>query len=269
MCKRTPAPRRTAFLPLFLYLGRSFYSCCVSGWSTSSKTSNTTFGSTLADRCPRGLIQPTEVRWAALGVFLLEILPAALAGTQALIFFSLVALYSVVAMQEFFCRKWLRGHFTVYVISHELLIIPLCLYLYSLNGLTPSDLGTPFFWWLTAYIGCFLFLLEVARKLSPERSVDSDARDTYTSQYGAVSSSLLVASLAIGTTVTGSVAAHLLESGFLAVQLIGLAFLLPVATSLLAFIRRPGNTSAKCVLKWCAVLAVASSVLFCLSIWLG
>ena len=119
---------------------------------------------------PRGLVQPRQVGWAAAGVFLIEVVLATAGGVSALAFFALVGLYSVATSREFFCRQWLRSHFTVYVVSHELLIVPVCFYLYSLSGLTIDDVATPYFWALTAYIGYLLVLLEVARKLSPTRA---------------------------------------------------------------------------------------------------
>ena len=178
----------------------------------------------------------------------------------------MVGLYSVATSREFFCRQWLRSHFTVYVVSHELLIVPVCFYLYSLSGLTIDDVATPYFWALTAYIGYLLVLLEVARKLSPTRA-DADANDTYTSRYGAGVSSLVVGFLALGTATTGILTSMMLRGDTPVLQFAGTAFLVPVAISLLAFIRRPDERAAKAVLNRCALLAVASSSLFVLTAW--
>ena len=216
----------------------------------------------------RGLVQPQEVGWATAGVLLMETLLATSAGVTALAFFALVSLYSVATSLEFFCRKWLRSHFTVYVVSHELLIIPVCFYLYSLGGLTIGDVMTPYFWALTAYIGCLLALLEVARKLSPSRS-GSGADDTYTSQYGAGVSSLVVGLLAVGTVTTSILTAVLLRGDITVLPLAGGAFLVPTVTSLIAFVKRPDERTAKAVLTRSVLLAVGSSSLFVLTVWLS
>lgn len=216
---------------------------------------------------PRGLVSPREVGWAAVGVFSLEVVVAAAGGVSALMFFAFVVIYSVGTTLEFFCSKWLRGNFTIYVVSHELLIIPLCFYLYSLNGLTMGDMAAPFFWGLTAHIGLLLLLLEVARKLSPSRAIELDPNDTYTSQYGAGVSSLVVGLLAIGATAAGILAVMMLRGGIIVLPLAGVAFLVPVDISLMAFVKRPDERTAKAVLNRCAALAVASSSLFVLTAW--
>ena len=216
---------------------------------------------------PQGLVSPREVGWAAVGVFSLEVVVATAGGVSALMFFAFVVLYSVGTTREFFCRKWLRGNFTIYVVSHELLIIPLCFYLYSLNGLTMGDMATPFFWGLTAYIGFLLVLLEVARKLSPSRATELDPNDTYTSQYGAGVSSLVVGLLAIGATAASILAVMMLRGGIIVLPLAGVAFLIPVGISLMAFVKRPDERTAKTVLNLCAAMAVGLSSLFVLTVW--
>ncbi len=215
---------------------------------------------------PRGLVQPREVGWAAAAVFLAEVLLATAAGIASLLFFALVGLYSVATSREFFCREWLRSHFTVYVVSHELLIVPVCLYLYSLSGLTIGNVATPYFWVLTTLIGCLLAMLEVARKLSPDRA-ESGAGDTYTSRYGAGVSGLVVGLLAVGTVTTGILTVMMLRGGITVLPIAGAAFLVPAGISLLAFVKRPDERTAKAVLDRCALLAVASSSLFVLAVW--
>ena len=215
---------------------------------------------------PRGLVEQREVGWVAAGVVLIEVCLAASAGVNSLALFAVVGLYSVATSCEFFCREWLRRHFTVYVASHELLIIPVCFYLYSLSGLTIGDISTPYFWELTAYIACLLVLLEMARKLSPSRG-ETDANDTYTSRYGAGVSSLVVGFLAIGTATTGILIPTMLRGDIVVLPLVGVAFVVPVGISLIALVKRPGERTAKAVLNRCALLAVASSSLFVLTAW--
>jgi len=213
---------------------------------------------------PKGLVRPREVALSAGAVFLLETVLAATGGAQSLGFFAIVAFYSFMTLNEFFIRSWLRRHFTVYVVSHEVFVLPVCVYLYSLNGLTLPDMMTPYFWLLTALIASQLFLLEVTRKLRP-KELEVASQDTYTARYGIAASCILVGSLSLGVTVSSVLAAASLGSHVPNLSFLGLAILAPVASSLLAFARRPHPGTAKAVLQWSAGLVVATSALFILT----
>ena len=216
---------------------------------------------------PRGLVRPPDVARAAVVVFLLEVIVATIGGIQSLGLFALVGLYSFLTLQEFFTRKWLRSHFTVYVVSHGVLILPFCFYLYSLSGLGLADIRKPYFWYLTAFISSIVLLLEVTRKLR-SKELEVASQDTYTARYGVGYSCFLAGFLAASVAVTGILTATALGSDISGLGYVGLFFLIPVAYSLLAFAKRPIKRNANAVLSWCAVLAVATSALFTLTVWL-
>lgn len=215
---------------------------------------------------PRGLIRPKELTRVAVLVFLLEALVATSGGARSLGFFAVLALYSFLTLNEFFVRGWLRRHFTVYALSHEALVLPLCFYLYSLNGLGLADVTQPYFWLLTALIGGQFFLLEVTRKLRPVE-FEVESQDTYTARYGIIPSCIMAGSLASGVAVLGILAATALGSSVAYVSYFGLAFLCPVGLSLLSFARRPNTDTAKATLNWSAGLVVATGALFTLAAW--
>jgi hypothetical protein len=220
-----------------------------------------------ADRpVSRGLIQPGEVARLAFAAFLLETLVAATAGTWALAFFAGLAAYSLLTANEFFIRSWLRRHFTAYVISHEVLLVPFCFYLFSLSGLTLSDLARPYFWLLTIFTGCQVFLLEVARKLRP-KELDTAAHDTYTARYGIGPACVLAGLLALGSVVTSVLAAGALGGGVGVAAGSGLILLGAVLRSLLAFADEPSLRSAKATLGCSAALVLGTSALFTLTVW--
>jgi len=214
----------------------------------------------------RGLVLPGDAARAAALVFLLETGVAAAGGVHSLGLFAVVALYSFLTMKEFFCRKWLRRHFTVYVTSHEVLVVPVCFYLYSLSGLALAEVRQPYFWWLTAFIGCLLFLLEVVRKLRPKEA-ETAAQDTYTARYGIRNSCVIAGALASAAVVGGILTSATIRSDIAGMSYIGLAFLAPVLLSLRTFAVRPTRVAARAVLTWCGVLAVATSVIFSLTAW--
>lgn len=215
---------------------------------------------------PRGLVRPRELALIAAAVFLVEALLAASGGARSLGFFAVVMLYSLLTLNEFFVRNWLRKHFTVYVLSHELLVLPLCLYLYSLNGFTLLDLITPYFWLLTGLIAGQLFLLEVMRKVRP-KEIEVASADTYTARYGIVSACILAGSLALGVAVFGIITATVLGSSVAKVGYLGLALLGAVGFSLRSFSRRPNRYTAKTAFNWSTGLVVATGSFFILAVW--
>jgi len=138
----------------------------------------------------RGLVTLKELRFGIYAVLALECLIAGISGISSIILFFASLLYSLLMFEEFFLREWLRKHFAVYFISHELLIFPLFLYLMSLNGMPAAGLRQSYFWLLAAFLGFNLFLLEITRKIRPE-SEEIESRDTYSARYGIKGSALL------------------------------------------------------------------------------
>lgn len=145
---------------------------------------------------PRGLITLNELKSFVLPLLCMEMLLAISKGHSSFILFSLSLIYSLLMFKEFFAREWLRQHFTTYVISHEILALPLFLYIFALNGMALSNIGQVYFWAMAFFLGCQLFLLEVARKIRP-LELEIPSRDTYTAQYGINGASGLIICLGI------------------------------------------------------------------------
>jgi len=156
----------------------------------------------------RGLLTVRDIVWMIAVSLVVEICVAVYAGAAPLIYFSISLAYSLLMFKEFFAGGWLRERFTLYVFSHELLVIPLFLYVSALQGLTPGLYKASFVWEVALFSGCQLFFLEISRKMrSPEQ--ENGARDTYTSQYGILGASLLLslagaAALALGFVACGA-----------------------------------------------------------------
>lgn len=141
----------------------------------------------------RGLVTLEELRFAVLVVIFLEFVVAIVSGDNPFLLFLLTFGYSLLMFKEFFVQSWLKKHFTAYIASHEIVLIPLFFYIYAINGLRGA--GFLFFLVLTAFLGGQLFLLEVTRKVRPSH-LEIKSKDTYTAQYGIVGACVLVLVLA-------------------------------------------------------------------------
>lgn len=133
----------------------------------------------------RGLVKLKELQNLLLAILGFEIVIALSMGINSFIWFGVMLGYSWLMYQEFFIRDWLKKHFTSYIISHEILLIPLFWYLMSLNvKMGFWEMLTNYFaWLLIAYSGGQLFMLEVARKIRGPKQ-ETASRDTYSAQYG-------------------------------------------------------------------------------------
>jgi 4-hydroxybenzoate polyprenyltransferase len=191
---------------------------------------------------PRGLMTTGDI--AVLIVFSLavETSVAVSAGMVPLVYFFVSVAYSFLMFREFFLRGWLRKRFTIYVLSHELLVIPLFFYVAALQGFAVDLYKDPLVWTVALFSGCQLFSLEISRKMRPPE-LENIARDTYTSQYGIRGASALLA-----TTGTVAVALGFLASGgrnpLYAAALVPFAHVL---RSLRCFVRRPDAQAAAAV----------------------
>ena len=193
---------------------------------------------------PRGLVKLKQLRTVIFLIVFGEICISVSGGRSSSLLFLASFLYSLLMLKEFFVKQWLRAHFTIYVVSHELLVFPLFFYLYSLSGLTLENTTHPYFWLLTLFLGAQLFLLEVTRKIRP-KEMEQTSRDTYTAQYGmrtttvlvlAVASTALGLELVIGRLLFGSIP-------FLNYAPVPLAVWLLIA--MLRFVRQPSEAYAR------------------------
>ena len=138
---------------------------------------------------PRGLVTLRELNFL-LGLDLLgQVGLLAISGASWPLFIFLQG-YTWLMRQEFGVKEWLRRYFTAYLLSHEVVVLPLFLYLMSLTAW--SSVGQALF------LGLGLFSLEIARKTIPRRV---GAYDTYFEHYGAKGTLILL--LAILTLMAG------------------------------------------------------------------
>lgn len=213
----------------------------------------------------RGIITLKELARAVFVVLLFEMLIAIKSGFAPLWFFLIAFAYSLLMFKEFFVSRWLRNHFTVYIISHEILVFPLFLYIFSINGFNPSFFSVAYFLYLTLFLGSQLFLLEVARKIrAPD--LETPARDTYTSQYGVAGASILIillSSMALSCGFFAEISASGRTAYFICPSLLALIIL---AISTFHFKQKPLHINAKKVFNSAALFVLLVDVAFILSI---
>ncbi|KKT76000.1 MAG: UbiA prenyltransferase [Microgenomates group bacterium GW2011_GWA2_44_7] len=187
---------------------------------------------------PRGLVTLKEVSYLVQSTILAQAIVGILTGLS-IYWMMATQLYVFLMFKEFFARDWLRSHFTLYIISHELVTIPLFFFLVSITyepKLSPDNynLLLRMILFTTSF-----FSLEVIRKFRPpEEEVES--RDTYTAQYGVRGASILLGFILLLVGLTS----FLLTRSALTV--IWFAVLLFVFAYLsLRFIRHPHSTVVK------------------------
>ena len=112
-----------------------------------------------------------------------EIALSALRGPGTLIAWAAAFVFSLLMLEEFFAREWLKRHFLVYATSHMLVMPLLSLLVFSFaTGRSPWQ--APGWYWVYAWVGFFVTLnWEVSRKIrAPEDEIEGV--DTYTRVFG-------------------------------------------------------------------------------------
>lgn len=209
----------------------------------------------------RGFILLKELRPLVFITILLETIIAVNMGIWVTLLYVLALTYSLLMFKEFFARDWLRKHFTTYIISHEILLVPLLFYVYALNGFSLWNLGDLFFWVLTLFLGSQLFLLEVTRKVRPKHK-EIESRDTYTAQYGIAGASVLILFLAILSVSSLLYMKDLFSIGIYARDILYVFVFALLAYSILVFNKSPMEINAKKVFNSSIVFVVALVFLF-------
>lgn len=210
---------------------------------------------------PRGLISLKELEFILIPVMLVEVLIALVVGFPATLLFIIAFLYSLLMLKEFFVRTWLRAHFTVYIITHEILIIPLFLYLFYMNGMPDKEITGSFSSLLLLFVGAQLFLLEVTRKFR-SRENEIPSRDTYTAQYGKIGATLLCAILIISSSIAGFFILSKTNPGLLLWYLLILMPIIFTLIMLVLFISNPIDENAKKIFKNSIILVFTQCILF-------
>ena len=126
----------------------------------------------------------------------MELTISILGGIVSFVFFIILLSYSLLMLKEFLAREWLRSRFTMYIIAHELSIVPLFFYLISLNVASFSSINNMFFYLFVFCLGCETFLIEIVRKTRISEQ-ENQSRDTYISQYGKKVTSIIICILGV------------------------------------------------------------------------
>lgn len=193
---------------------------------------------------PRGLISKTELGFILIPLIIFEFVIAFVSSGDGIIFFIISFFYSLLMFKEFFVRDWIKNHFTAYIASHEVLLFPLFFYLCALNGFKITSLGSSFFWSLILYVGSFMFLLEVARKIR-SKDLEIASKDTYTAQYGIRGASLLLLTISTVAIVSLIKLMGIISLNSSILIIISLFFMSIFVHRLYKFNRKPTSETSK------------------------
>ncbi|MBX3039316.1 MAG: hypothetical protein KF789_01250 [Bdellovibrionaceae bacterium] len=192
---------------------------------------------------PRGVLKPIQVERA---IRLLAIIMAIAAlilfsfSPTAGLLYGVVTIYLWLMFREFYIGSWLEQRMFLYGLSHQVILIPLSLFSFSLHStadIISADLyNSAGFDWALMVLGSF-FGYEVCRKLDPKAH---PMLRTYLHVYGAPKSGLII----IATAFVALAGAMMLADSLFFGQVGFCALFLPLLTPLAFFLtyvvlRRP------------------------------
>lgn len=138
-----------------------------------------------------------------------EIVLAAVRGSAAFVAWLAAFAFSLLMLEEFFVRDWLKRHFLVYATSHLLVMPLLALMVFSFaTGRWPWE--APLWFKVYAWVGFFVtFNWEVSRKIRvPEDEIEGV--ETYTRVFGTYGAAYIVLLIrVIDTALVALVGWHL------------------------------------------------------------
>ena len=118
---------------------------------------------------PRGVLALDRVRLAILygmaGMLAYGVFMAALFGVPAGLMYLVVAGYLWLMFREFYAGDWLARRPVCYALSHQLILIPCCLFVALVAD--PALLGRPEPWYFALAVPGAFFSYEICRKLDP------------------------------------------------------------------------------------------------------
>lgn len=213
----------------------------------------------------RGLVKLKELGAGIFIVLFLEILIATTRGVTAFIIFCVAFVYSLLMFKEFFVSNWLRRRFTLYIASHEILIIPIYLYLFSLNGFRFAHIKQPYFWYLILFLGSQLFLLEVTRKIRP-KELEISSGDTYSAQYGITGATVLITMLAVSATMFGFSLEWILFVKIPYLSCVPVVLLTTFLLSSYRFVKQSSENNSKQVFNYSILFVFGTNIVFILNV---
>ena len=157
---------------------------------------------------PRGIVTPGQVHtWIRVGLvvmLLLAVISHSLSYSSAALCYLGVIVYLWLMYREFFIGAWLAKRPLLYAASHQLIIIPICLFtpLLPVSGsITLLDVMAHALLVLSSF-----FVYEVGRKLDPEAH---PILGTYLHHYGVRTTTIFIIIL----VEVGAIAAYILDLG--------------------------------------------------------
>jgi len=208
---------------------------------------------------PRGLVSKRELGFVLIPIVISEFTIAILSGYSGMILFIISFIYSLLMYREFFISEWIKDHFTIYIISHEVLLFPLFFYLCAINGFGLHNFENLYFWLLVACVGSYMFLLEVARKVRPKDS-EIASRDTYTAQYGVRGASWLLLTISVVSVICLLTFTELIYAYSPVFSIVTLICLGAFASRLWKFDRKPTTTTSKQVFVAAIIFVFVSCI---------
>lgn len=198
-------------------------------------------------------------RWGVInGLVMMSFMDAAAPRSVVFVFF-IGLLYTALMYFEFFSGEWLRLHIGWYMVSHQIVFIPIFL---SFYGVFAGGVWLPGDWMNWAHLAYLILpvaILEVGRKLAPRYSANGqETDDTYRAQWGEKRSVEVFCLLVITTCAAGVVA-----SGGDKLGLLGVFGLLGILVSVVAMWQR------RILVKYSMAVTVAIVLLLpLLGMWL-
>jgi len=164
---------------------------------------------------PRGILRKDDIIRAICIIIALELLLFSLYGLWALTSAIIAIGYSLLMYKEFFLKKWLRAHLTVYAVTHTFVVIFLSTTIFSallnkpLTNISPELLYFSFGGW-------FLFnIFEFGRKTFA-RQEEKEGVNSYSKIFGRFGAVLLVLTMAILSIIfINSITTSVVDSGLL------------------------------------------------------
>lgn len=171
----------------------------------------------------------------------------AVGGTTSLLWYVPVLLYSWLMLQEFYARQWLKKHFSLYFILHEILFAFYAIWLIKVIDV-PFDSHS--FAWALSFVG-LVVLIEIGRKFSIRRTPKGKiVHDTYTAVWG---HALTVDILGIVCISTGIALSYAESSPVFA--------LISAVAVCLFYVFKKHDTSIKVLIIIHSVLLIATGIL--------
>ncbi len=155
----------------------------------------------------RGLVSLAHLRVLGAAAITVELVLSALSGPAAFIGLLLTLGFSLLMLEEFFARDWLRRRFLLYASTHMLIMPLMALMVFGFaTGRYPWQ--APGWFLLYAFVGFFVtFNWEVSRKIrAPEEEIDGV--DSYTKIFGLYGAAWLVLAIRVVDTALVALVGH-------------------------------------------------------------